>query len=232
MGPNHAERMGKDWDRLARSDALASIDPSLGSGVDEAAFVAVGAAHVEWLMTWVGDAVGRERALEIGCGIGRSTVHLADHFARVDGVDVSAEMVRRARARGLPGNVTLTVTSGRDLRPFPDASFDFVLSHLVLQHVADEAVLSEILTEVARVLLPDARAMLQFDTRGHRPLAAVVGVLPDALLPAKRRRAARRYPRTSTRVRELVAAAGLAIEREEGAGSAEHLLLLRPGRPG
>jgi hypothetical protein len=93
-------------------------------------------------------------------------------------------------------------------------------------------VLSEILTEVARVLLPDARAMLQFDTRGHRPLAAVVGVLPDALLPAKRRRAARRYPRTSTRVRELVAAAGLAIEREEGAGSAEHLLLLRPGRPG
>jgi ubiquinone/menaquinone biosynthesis C-methylase UbiE len=224
--------MGEHWDRLARSDALASIDPTLGSGVSEAAFVAAGAAHVEWLMAWVGDAVGRERALEIGCGIGRTTVHLADHFARVDCVDVSAEMVRRARARGLPRNVTLTVTSGRDLRHFPDASFDFVLSHLVLQHVADESVLAEILTDVARVLRPNGRAMLQFDTRGHRPLAAVVGVLPDALLPAKRRRAARRYSRTCAHVRELVAAAGLAIEREEGAGSAEHLLFLSPGRPG
>jgi SAM-dependent methyltransferase len=221
--------MGQDWDRLARGDALGAIDPRLGRGVSEADFVAAGAANVDRIMGLSGDAVGRERVLEIGCGVGRTTVHLAERFAHVDGVDVSAEMVRRARARGLPGNVTLTVTSGRDLHPFPDARFDLVVSHLVLQHVAEEAVLGEILAEVARVLRPDGGALLQFDTRGRRPLAAVTGLLPDALLPTKRRRHARRYPRSATRVRELVAAAGLRIEREVGTDSADHWLFLRPG---
>src|SRR5436305_2559265 len=217
-----AERMGDDWDRFARRDALAAIDPRLGAGAGEDAFVAAGAALVDRLVAQLDPGVGRERALEIGCGIGRATVHLAEHFAHVDGVDVSGEMVRRAQARGLPANVTLTITSGRDLRPFPDRSFDLVYSHLVLQHVPDEEVLAGVLADVARVLRADGRAVLQFDTRGRRPLAAAVGMLPDLLLPAKLRRHARRYPRTSARVRKLVGSAGLASEREEGADTAEH----------
>jgi ubiquinone/menaquinone biosynthesis C-methylase UbiE len=216
------------WDRFARRAPLHFIDPSLGRGVSQDEFVAAGRANVERALGWVGDDLARERMLEIGCGVGRATVHFAEHFTRVDGVDISSQMVALADAGGLPPNVTLTVTNGCDLAVFADASFDFVFSHLVLQHIADAAVLAANLSEIARVLRPDALALLQFDTRARRPLAASVGLLPDRLLPARMRRHARRYPRNSSRIRDLITAAGLAIEREDGAGTADHWLFLRP----
>ncbi|MDX6642481.1 MAG: hypothetical protein QOD76_443 [Solirubrobacteraceae bacterium] len=190
--------------------------------------MAAGRANVERVMDWVGDDVARERMIEIGCGVGRTTVHFAEHFERVDGVDVSSEMVRLARAASLPANVTLTVTSGGDLAAFEDASFDFAFSHLVLQHIADETVLAANLAEIARVLRPNGLALLQFDTRKRPLLAAAAGLLPDPLLPPKRRRHARRYRRTPARIRELLTNAGLAIDREQDPGTADHWLFLRP----
>jgi SAM-dependent methyltransferase len=223
-----AERMQTAWNRFARRAPLDFIDPGLGHGVDQKEFVAAGRANVERAMAWVGDDVARGRMLEVGCGVGRATVHFAEHFSRVDGVDISSEMVTLAHAGGLPPNVRLTVTTGSDVAVFAEATFDFVFSHLVLQHIADEAVLAANLSEIARVLRPDGVALIQFDTRGRRPLATAAGLLPDPLLPAKRRRHARRYPRTPTRIRELLTDAGLTIEREGGAGTADHWLFLRP----
>ena len=228
MASDETERARAAWDRFARRDPLRFIDPALSPGASDEEFVAGGRANVDRVMAWVGDEVARERMLEVGCGVGRTTVHFADRFARVDGVDVSSEMVRHARERGLPPNVSLAVTSGRDLRAFPDESFDFVFSHLVFQHVADDAVLALNLSEVARVLRPGGLALLQFDTRGRRLLARAAGLLPDALLPATRRRHARRYPRTPAGLHELIAAADVTVEREHGAGTAEHWLFLRP----
>jgi ubiquinone/menaquinone biosynthesis C-methylase UbiE len=223
-----AERMGAAWDRFARRAPLDFIDPALGRGVEQEEFVAAGRANVDRVMDWVGDDVSRERMLELGCGVGRTTVHFAEHFKRVDGVDISSEMVGLARAGGLPPNVTLTVTTGRDLAGFADASFDVVFSHLVLQHLADETVLAANLREVARVIRPDGLALLQFDTRRRQLLATATGLLPDALLPARLRRHARRYPRRATRVRELATAAGLTLDHEQDPGTANHWLFLRP----
>ena len=102
--------------------------------------------------------LGRDRRmLEIGCGIGRFEEALAGELALAVGIDVAAAMLRAARARcaGL-ANVSFLHTSGLDLAPFRDRSFDFVLavdsfpylfqagSGLVARHVA----------EAARVLRP------------------------------------------------------------------------------
>ena len=219
--------MRRSWDRFAQSDPAFYIDPTLGDGVSLEELVAGGRDLVEWVMSWVGDGVGRERMLEIGCGVGRTAVHFAAHFERVDGIDVSPGMIELAHSLGPPPNVALSVGSGADLRPFGDASFDFVFSHLVFQHVTDEGLIGDYLAEIARVLAAGGTALLQFDTRPARHWAVPLGALPDRLLPRRRRRHVRRYPRRASRLRELSAAGGLAVVEERGEHGPQHWLAMR-----
>ena len=217
--------MPDGWERLARDDALFHIDPTAsGARLDE--FVASGAALVDWVLAWAGELPGHDRALEIGCGVGRNLVHLAAHFAAVDGVDVSPTMLRLAAEHGLPANVSLHETSGRDLAPFPGGRFDLVYSHLVFQHVVEPDVLRAYLAETARVLRPGGVAVVQFDTRRLGLPARALRRLPDPLLPRSRRRHMRRTPREAAWVREQARAAGLRLDAEQGAGGPEHWLRL------
>jgi ubiquinone/menaquinone biosynthesis C-methylase UbiE len=160
--------------------------------------------------------------LEIGCGIGRDTVHLARHFGHVDGVDVSETVVRRGRDRGLPENVRLHVVSGGDLGAFDSGSVPFVFSHLVFQHVTDDAIVESYLREVARVLRPGGLAAVQFDTRPTQLLAGLVQRLPDRLLPDIRRRGIRRHRRPASQIHRFGQAAGLTLDAERDPGTAEH----------
>jgi hypothetical protein len=77
------------------------------------------------------------------------------------------------------------------------------------------------------VLSPDGAALIQLDTRPRSLATSLVQRLPDALLPRSRRRHMRRYRRSTGRVADLVAEAGLRVEEERGARSAEHWLMLR-----
>jgi hypothetical protein len=75
------------------------------------------------------------------------------HFAEIHGVDVSGEMVRlaRERLRHTP-NAHPHCTSGSDLAPFPDETFDFVYSYAVFQHIPSRDVVLQYLREARRVL--------------------------------------------------------------------------------
>ena len=78
--------------------------------------------------------------LNIGCGVGRVEKYLAPHVAELWAVDVSGEMIARARERlaALP-NVHLREIGNQEfLRAFGDERFDLVFSFLVLQHLARE----------------------------------------------------------------------------------------------
>lgn len=97
------------------------------------------------------------RVLEIGCGIGRFVEALAPEVQHVCGIDISREMIEQARRRcaSLP-NVDLAVSSGRDLSPFADKSFDLILAADVFPylHQTGPACVETHLRESARVLLP------------------------------------------------------------------------------
>jgi SAM-dependent methyltransferase len=215
------------WEELAQRDAQYHIDPTLGPGASPEEFREGGRGIVDWAMAWAGELPANGRALEIGCGTGRNTIHLARHFRQVDGVDVSPTMVHLALAQGMPSNVRLHSLSGRDLQPLDDGTFDLVFSHLVFQHIEEAADIAAYLREIARVLRIDGVAVLQFDTRPATLAVRLAQALPNALLPHDRRTGIRRRRRDAAEIRRYGADGGLVLEAELAPASAGHWLRWR-----
>jgi cyclopropane fatty-acyl-phospholipid synthase-like methyltransferase len=91
--------------------------------------------------------------LEIGCGVGRMLRPLARRFASVYGVDVSPEMIDRARVRLADlDNVRVWLTNGTDLKPVRSGTVDCAISYLVFQHIPEVSVVRSNIREVFRVL--------------------------------------------------------------------------------
>jgi ubiquinone/menaquinone biosynthesis C-methylase UbiE len=93
-----------------------------------------------------------ERALDIACGTGMSTIALAEHARSVVGVDVSSEMLRVARRA--PGVSYLFARAER--MPFPASTFDAVTCCSGL-HWFDQP---QFFAELHRVLRPGAWVVL------------------------------------------------------------------------
>jgi SAM-dependent methyltransferase len=92
---------------------------------------------------------GRE-VLDVACGVGYGTAHLARVAARAVGADVSEEAIAYARRRYAAENVEFVVADAAAL-PFEAATFDCVVSFETIEHLTEpEAALAEI----ARVLRP------------------------------------------------------------------------------
>ncbi|MFN0109845.1 MAG: class I SAM-dependent methyltransferase [Blastocatellia bacterium] len=152
--------MKDEWDDRARQDAKWFIN-TLRLQQSEEEFDQTGAFEVHRLvMVDLPLVTGRRdpktlRVLEIGCGAGRMTKHLATFFGEVTGVDVSGEMIRQARER-LAGfaNVQLHETTGVDFPMLADESFDLILSAYVFQHVPSAAVIRSNLDDGWRTLKP------------------------------------------------------------------------------
>ncbi|MCA1580385.1 MAG: methyltransferase domain-containing protein [Acidobacteria bacterium] len=158
--------MRRDWDLRARSDAASFID--CGHGASAERFWKSGeedvAAQVLKNVRLRPDA----QVLEIGCGIGRLMKAMRRRARVVTGVDISGEMIERARRELLPDDgVRLFATDG-DLREIPDRSIDFVYSFIVFQHIPSRAAVLTYLREAARVLRPGGLFRFQADGRGPR----------------------------------------------------------------
>lgn len=100
------------------------------------------------------------RALDFGCGIGRDTQALAHWFERVDGVDISEEMIARAREHNDSKAITFHHNPSDDLKLFDAGTFDLVYSMIVLQHMP-QALQQGYVIEFFRVLRPGGVAMFE-----------------------------------------------------------------------
>ena len=250
------EGMRREWDAIARENAFYGIaswdefaDPS---GVDEQRFWRSGAVLADNLLAHLGlDDARAMTAVEIGCGNGRVTHRLGERFREVWALDISPEMIARAKARW-PAltNVRFVVGSGSDLQPVPSDSADVVLSFITLHHVTDPAVVLGYLGETARVLVPGGRALLHIHSVERNPLRRLARRLGGAprrpfdawwdrgFEPAPLRAAVPPHAGESSRVwkgcrvplgavRRTARAAGLEIERAEGPGTFWTFLTLR-----
>jgi len=137
--------------------------------------------------------------LEIACGTGRFAVMLADRGADVVGLDVSAEMLGRARLKATRAEADAAWIRGDAARlPFPDDAFDAVLA-MRFFHLADTP--ASFLAEMRRV----ARDQVVFDTFNARSARSVY----NWLLPM----GSRLY--SDAEVRRLLDGAGLHLARED-----------------
>jgi SAM-dependent methyltransferase len=99
------------------------------------------------------------RVLDAGCGGGGMPLSLAEETRQVVGIDPINRFgdagARLARERSM-GNLQFALADGMAL-PFRSGVFDLVLSHAVIEHVADAP---RYLRECARVLAPGGRVYL------------------------------------------------------------------------
>ena len=107
-----------------------------------------------------------DRVLDVGCGEARFTAELARAGARVVGIDVAEEPLRRARKRHPELDLRLVADEGA-WEGLADADFDVVWAGEVIEHVADTAAW---LSEVRRVLRPGASLLLSTPAHGRLTL--------------------------------------------------------------
>jgi SAM-dependent methyltransferase len=153
--------MRRYWDERARRNAAWYVDTSLDyDAVDLDRFFATGRTIAAHALDGSPDPVGSGLAVEIGCGLGRVTIALADRFERVIGVDISQEMLTRATAHP---SVEFVLGDGSSLRGIADGIADLVLSFTVFQHIPRTSVIERYIDEAGRVLRPGGTFVFQWN---------------------------------------------------------------------
>ena len=119
----------------------------------------------EWYERWIGDkppliadhagvllpGVAGQRVLDVACGQGRMSRHLATAGAEVTGIDISAAMLAKARAAGPPGITYIHADISRHPGWWDGRPFDGSTCELALMDIDD---LAGALSTLAAVLRP------------------------------------------------------------------------------
>lgn len=125
----------------------------------------------EYRPRWESYGVCRLSCVEIGCGAGRITKHLAKYFGEVHAVDVSPSMIEYAKRHVESQNVSYYVTEGLAV-PLPKRSVTAAFSSEVFQHFSRPTMADTYFTELHRVLEPGASLMI------HLPVYTSPGGFP------------------------------------------------------
>jgi SAM-dependent methyltransferase len=170
---------------------------------------------------WFGPVRGR-RVLDLGCGTGRHTLALVEAGADVVALDLTPEMLDRARRNRRLREAARHVLWVRHALPRPlplgDAKFALAVLGLVAEHLSD-AELGATMAEVARVLEPGGRCLLSAlhaDRTAEGQRARFID--PETGL----RRPIRTFHRTAADYHAAAATAGLTL-------IGERVLTVHPG---
>lgn len=99
--------------------------------------------------------VNGKKAMDFGCGTGRSTRFLEKHGFDTVGVDISADMLKIARKTDPNGDYRL-IDDG-DPGQFGDNTYDLILSAFTFDNIPTMEKKLMILSEMGRVLKPEGR---------------------------------------------------------------------------
>jgi SAM-dependent methyltransferase len=171
------DEASRNWTALGENDPLWVVltEPDKkNGGWSEAEFFATGTAQIADIFQQLqaaGLSPASGRALDFGCGVGRLTQALAARFESVDGVDISASMLRHAeKFNRFPGRVKFHFNVRPDLAAFPAGQYDFICTLIALQHTPPRFQRSY-LADFLRLLKPGGVAYFQtIHARGWRRL--------------------------------------------------------------
>jgi len=153
------KNLQKNWDEFGKIDPLwsiATVDEKKDNKWDLKEFFDTGVKIIDRIM---GEIKSNKylseynKALDLGCGVGRLTNPLGNHFKEVFGLDIAPSMIELAEKYKTSENCKFLVNGEPNLKKFNDSSVNFVISHLTLQHMRREYAI-EYLKEFSRVLKP------------------------------------------------------------------------------
>jgi trans-aconitate methyltransferase len=150
------EQIRDGWNHAADQNAMGNILTQRKTW-DEDAFFQTGRDEIAQVLAHL-DELGlrgdrRKEALDFGCGVGRLTVALADHYENVAGIDIAPNMIAKAR-----GKLGVRYFSESSLAFVPVNEIDLIYSNITLQHMPQSAQLDYI-EQFLRVLHPDGLAV-------------------------------------------------------------------------
>ncbi|MDA0261214.1 MAG: class I SAM-dependent methyltransferase [Proteobacteria bacterium] len=133
--------------------------PEHGSDTVQSSWLAslqTATAYNRWILTSIEPHI-RGRTLEIGCGSGTFTGHLAELADHVTAIDIDASFVEQARAANLGrANVTIDLVDATAAN-WPER-FDTAVVLEVIEHIEDDGA---VLKSVYRALAPGGRLVLK-----------------------------------------------------------------------
>lgn len=137
----------KDWREVARREpywGVISVDRFKGKTLkeyDEKAFFQSGAVYLDYVLALtkmlLDPGFEIKRALDFGCGVGRLAIPIAKAAkGEVVGVDISPEMLRLCAEHAKEERIkNLTLVESDDDLSAVTGTFNFINTHIVLQHI-------------------------------------------------------------------------------------------------
>ena len=131
---------------------------------------------LDWKGVWTEPFVvplreaGVRTILELGCGTGHDAARLAEAGYSVTAIDLSGEAVERARAR-YGSMARFAVADMTQRLPFPDDSFDAVMSNVAV-HMFPDGVTRAVFAETGRLVRPGGLFLFHVNALEDRPLRA------------------------------------------------------------
>ena len=111
----------------------------------------------------LGAHVHGRKALDFGCGTGRSTRFLRQLGFEVTGVDIAKDMIRKARQLDPSGDYRLISSddvSGDDLRSFAPGTYDLVLAAFTFDNIAGRDNKIRIMQDLGHLLTREGKLVL------------------------------------------------------------------------
>jgi ubiquinone/menaquinone biosynthesis C-methylase UbiE len=159
-----------EWKKWGERDPLYAVSTWQGkergspNAWTDADFYELGRSDwTDFLRHWQQYGLKPAHCLEIGCGAGRITNQLAQHFRQVTALDVSQHQLDYARNHIPASNVTFTISDGTRL-PIGDQVCEAVFSAHVFQHFESHHDAYSVFREIHRALVEGGTLMI------HLPL--------------------------------------------------------------
>jgi SAM-dependent methyltransferase len=164
------ETIGQGWDQAAREDAMfniLTIPGKEGGRWTAEEFFEHGRQEIDYVIERL-DRLGfrdsRHRtAVDFGCGVGRLTQALADHYEVAFGVDASGEMIHKANALAFERKADRVIffhNEKPNLRFIQSGTADMVYSMITLQHMPNELQKAYV-QEFMRIISDDGVAVFE-----------------------------------------------------------------------